>query len=711
MQFKISWERRDVLTHLKDVQAAADGARNEFGFLPSAAYSEAAARGHLILAVNSEKANESIYAGHLMYGGVYPHARVFQTHVAAKFRGTGLGGRLLRTLIAKLENENYLSARALVASDLTNANKFYDSHGFHEIRQQRGGDTRQRTLIVRSLELDTPTLFNRKSPSSKSIPVSLHSSNPFYVIDLNIFFDAVRNREHAEQANAIISAALSHEISLAIAPEFLVELQRSSLNEANDPALTFARSLPTLPTCAVEELNPLARRIEELVFPNQFRMGITSPRDVSDTKHIAASILARASGFITRENAILRSRAALFDLFGIDVLGPDEFRAWLSPPEPRDIQAQNVAGIVFRENVVKSEAITLFDRCGAPSSFVDSLRHQNPLRRPSIVVEAREGGRLVGAIAWNPTVGRDAPTVVLMAVSQDHASALTVSDYLLDYVVRQISSRGPSKIELVNLANMPVGRRVATQMGFFKGRRVNGEFETLVKFAAGGVYDTANWATVGAAITRQTGARTPQQIPNQGELLELQLDGENTLSWTLSEFEAAFSPCIVLAPGRGGTLVPIQKMYADDLLGTRQLSLLARPEAVLRSRRTYISSPRNAKLLKPGTPIVFYESGKGDGRSAAIAIARVAESVVYPKTEIPHDAWRTSVISKRQISSLNTSDAVLATSFENLLVFANPITHTKLKTIGVEDPRNFVTSFAIDHKILAAIAVAGAPGA
>jgi ribosomal protein S18 acetylase RimI-like enzyme len=94
----------DIFPFLDSVRSQADGERKALGFLPEAAYAEAARQRKLILLV-AQKENRTTYVGHLLFGGMFPILRVRQISVAPKYRKLGHATTLLRTLIAQGEKE------------------------------------------------------------------------------------------------------------------------------------------------------------------------------------------------------------------------------------------------------------------------------------------------------------------------------------------------------------------------------------------------------------------------------------------------------------------------------------------------------------------------------------------------------------------------------------------------------------------------------
>ncbi len=138
----------EVTPFVSQVRQNADLEKDALGFLPAGVYDDAAKRDNLLVAVCGEK-----FAGHLLFGGRFPHARIFQLFVAPDFRGSGIGGRLVGRLIEVMEGYSFLSISARVAADL-DANEFWNRMGFAIAGIKPGGPTRNRVINLRVKQLD-----------------------------------------------------------------------------------------------------------------------------------------------------------------------------------------------------------------------------------------------------------------------------------------------------------------------------------------------------------------------------------------------------------------------------------------------------------------------------------------------------------------------------------------------------------------------------
>jgi GNAT superfamily N-acetyltransferase len=185
--FEIERKPHEVPRLLRSVQTHADANRDALGFLPAQAYEQAARQGTLFVAVDP-RGQEPRYAGHILFGATYPHAKIFQVYVASEHRKHGIGRLLVQTLLGFLEEKQYLSVTARVASELP-ANAFRNSLKFEIVATKSGGMTRGRTINVRARQFNTPALFGYRRPVS-GIPLTDPLPNPTTILalDLNVFF-------------------------------------------------------------------------------------------------------------------------------------------------------------------------------------------------------------------------------------------------------------------------------------------------------------------------------------------------------------------------------------------------------------------------------------------------------------------------------------------------------------------------------------------
>ena len=277
-----------VIDYVDQVRRLADANKEALGFLTATAYEEAAMKGCLWVAVSGTARR---LRGYLFFGVRFPRLRVYQVYVCPEFRSSGTARTLIERLKAYGEDHDYLSITARVASELP-ANRFWQALGFNVIGRYPGGK-KGRTINRYALALNVPSLFGRGQLAPESTQQGFHVrpvlETRSYVIDLNVLFDAVRDRDEGEAIH-ILSMSFDSDMRLAVTAEFVRELERHS-RRSDDPVLQLARALPTLPEPRQEDLNPLVEKLRsELFSTGSPKTGRRAANDASDLSHLGSCL-------------------------------------------------------------------------------------------------------------------------------------------------------------------------------------------------------------------------------------------------------------------------------------------------------------------------------------------------------------------------------------------------------------------------------------
>lgn len=705
-QYFIRRAYADISPFLDAIRAQADSERKSLGFLPEPAYAEAARQRKLILLL-SQDGDQISYAGHLLFGGIFPGMRVRQISVVAKSRRNGQATTLLRSLIAQGEKEGYLSIAANVASDLAGANAFYERNGFVSVRLKAGGKTRNRTINVRILQLQTPSLLSLMvgpaQPKAIDIiqPQKRSGDIPIYAIDLNVFYDAIRDRVRSDDAGAVFEAALKNQIRIAATQEFISELKRTSIDPANDPVLSLAKRIPNLPIqdkAAIEIIKPI---IAGMVFPERAAGGRLKPTDESDISHLAHAVVAGVSGYITSDARVLSARDSLMVEFNLDVIGLSEFVDLLDLPNSIGSTALVKEAKNFRIRRPTAEEAMAFIESERiiVGSFLNGAKATDCERSSISDVDG-----IIGVGLLLPASALDQPSLSIVCVRQDHPLSSTIADFLLSEQIRHCTRDSACHLLMLDIASHPITRRIAFNLGF---QQQKGNIAALAKIALGHIVTNKNWDKTRLSIERIVGLKIQANCPTYDKpRVKITTPVDENIEIELFELETLLSPSLFALQKRKAVVVPITRSFAADLLGTDlQYSFLEVPEAQFLSRRTYFNTTRATRSMIRGSVIAFYESSRGKGRSAIVAVARIVDVTSVLVSSVPESFRRGAVVD--DIGSLTKSDRILATTFDNLIEFNKPVTLEKLRQIGCVTKTNFVSATPISAKHLSAIVEAG----
>jgi len=652
-----------------------------------------------------DEEGQSVIVGYILHGGVFPHARVQQVCTKPGWRRHKVASALVDALICDLERAGFLTVKAKVASDLAHAQAFYERHGFEPVASKAGGSTRGRTIVFRVRNLATPHLFSTTPTTiDLGLPKRFGTEASFYTFDLNVLFDLVKNRQRHDSACALFGAALDHRIRLGIAAEFISELRRTSAGQQTDPILQMALQLPRLPPPVnTQDLERLANEIYEIVFVSRRNVGAGSAQAQSDARHLAHSALSRVSGFITSDGAILEARDDLLTKIGIDVAGLDELLTLL--PERADHQSPTERrgdGFECRAPTTDEAAAYLMGS-GVPASVIEEVCGASIGRTAVWRSGIWEGSNLVAAACLVSPISTTGEYRLLINVDAGHLDRELYAEYLLDVAVKQACFSNPAAVRLLSVPGQPTVSALATARGFL----TTGTGYDLVKVAIGQPITRENWESIRHTTRRKTGLGLPAHWPDfKNGLYSVTITSASGQSLELSpeRFEDMFGPTLYLWPGREAVIVPIQRVYADELLGTNtqaRLSFINDRDASFLARRAYVNTPRARSTMRPGLPILFYESGKNGGRSAVIAAGRIVDSVLVPKETASGDTARRMVVD--DLSEFSAMDEVLMTTFDNLIVFPAPVRFATLKEVGATGSSNLISATALSHENLVRI--------
>lgn len=719
--FSILSKAVDVYKFVTDCQEAADTERLALGFLPEAAYQQAAEQGKLFVAVSSGGA----YLGHLMFGGVFPYVRVMQTYCVAECRHLGVGKSLISTLVSWAETRGYLSITARVASDLVAANKFYENSGFETVRSERGGKVRNRTILTKVLDLDTPNLFDlmgdqrQASVPSLGLKSAFSGATPLYAIDLNVLFDFSKKRPREKEAREVLKAALNHEFQAALTDEFSKELLRTSYNPDDDAMLELCSLFSTIPDVSdkddLRKLKVLQEDLARIVFPDRARSETLTKQDNSDLRHLSLCIIHAANGFITSEKAILRARDRLLESYHLDVLSLSDFAENYDDGDSRVKE--------FRSDEITSVDISIVDAKTVPKAeienFFDIVLLSEELRSVFFKGLAglagahcqavKEGKNLVAVMSWKTERRGRSTTSVKLVASENSGNTKAVVDGLLGKLCESLSRVAPAIIEL----EIPVGhaktREVALSLGFRPDDEDRVSRTVFHKIAYGKVITNKRWPEFRADLIAIAKIKLPEQPPkyeSPNQIIEY-LDAEDALKQvSIAELEALLSPLILLLPSRDGVIVPIRRTYADDLLGTSdQFSLLGEHSASIHSSRVYYCKPN--KTIQPHSVIIFYESSAGNGRSSAVAIANATQVRELTSAQIAVETNRFGVVRHSELKNIGKSSRKLTLLCSSIVKFNDIVPYNKLCKLGCNNGARFVTATRISHNELLKVVAAG----
>lgn len=698
-----SWS--EVQRYVETTRINADREKNALGFLPPVAYEQAARQGNLYVVTDS-----GTYVGHLLFGGTFPRAKIFQLHVIDSYRKKGAGSLLLRRLESELEKNGFLTISAGVAADLP-ANEFWEKSGFSILHQREGGATRRRTINVRVKDLNTPHLFktdHRTDPADLSLVSRYTTPIPVYVLDLNVFWDVARSRPRADYARQVIAAALDNFIHVVISAEFLNELRRNTRAGESDPALEFALQLRALPTPPATKVAELTNELATLVFSGQ--LARLSQQDQSDLVHLTTAIHHHARGFLTSDDTIVNCRSEILAKYGLEIFHIREFANTLNIQKKEILPLQaRVSGETLKVWDVVSQDSALcnafLDAIGADQSERHALFSEdvvgNHIKRVAVTSETD----VICLAYWDPRAALQGKCAIRILTDDEHPACETALDTMLNRLACEISAASPVVLDLDTNPGSALARKTALLRGF---KQISNSLPyRLSKICVGRPIRKDNFNEIMVKLKELAGLSLPGELAefsSHCQLMPVRDASGLERNIELGELERTLSPVIFVLPNRTGVIVPIQRVYAEQLFGTSvQMSFIPGKEAVLFSERVYLSSTRNVHTLVEGAILLFYESSGSSGAAAVIATARCLGTQVVEKRDVPPTILRRSVIDDEELGELTATEKIAVTRFDNVMLLPCKIPLQKLRGLGCVDGSNLITARRITDEQTAAI--------
>jgi GNAT superfamily N-acetyltransferase/predicted nucleic acid-binding protein len=698
----------DVAPFVDSVNKAADSDKNALGFFPSRVFEDFARKEQLFVAVERH-ANGMSYAGHLLFEARHPKGRVRQIFVAPALRKHGIATRLLRHLKKHLTDHAFISMYARVAEDLSQANRFWEEHGFYVQSIVRGGETRNRTIVVRSHELDTPQLF-APSGLSAADPLGLSSTygaaTPLFLLDLNVLFDLGPRRRRNEEILDLFRIERAASCQLALSTEITDELTRTASVGITDPMLAYARIFPSFPTPSTEEWNALKPVLASIVFPERYRANTMSNNDVSDLRHLATAIQNGLTGLVTNDSSILNAAARLHERCGIQVISPGAFKD-LNTGETREevfqTGANDALSIASVTQTDEAEVRRLLSGLGIPvAALVAAWAAIDSNERVCNRHGVWSNGVLVGYLMW-PRIIAGVDLNARVAIDETQPGAMHAARLLLGYLIEQATAEGTSQIRLTFPAQQAQVREVAATLGFggLPGQT------SLTKIAVGRVITTSNWADCKDHLFQAARVRLPDTPPVYRDIdqqVRLVRPDGNVGHASLMTLETLLSPALFCLPGRTAVISPVRHEFAEDLLAhSPQKSLLPHARARLYKERHYLSGSATLRHFKRGNLILFYESAKNKGLGAVVAIARVQHAYLKSQEAMENSDLDPSVLDSAGLEAIGRSKTKTVTVFDNIICLERPVPLATLRLLGCGSPQDLLTTHAINDAQLQGI--------
>ena len=687
---------------LAEVRSAADADRSALGFLPESAYEQAAAEGRLWVAVDSD----GHYLGHLLFGGTRPSLRVFQITVSNDSRRHGIAAMLLAKLEEYGESSDYMSVLARVAADLP-ANSFWNRMGYPVLRQLTGEGVKPRTINLRGKQLRIHSLFSDEIAALQRHPTISFIERPLvseliYVLDLNVIYDIVKNRERQDIAQQVIALALAGPYRLYVTSEALQELSRTSRDPAKDSTLRFVKDLPSLPHVATADASLTMEQLASIVHQG-VQVADLPPNEQSDLVHLAHSIHHHVRGFVTSDKKLLQANAAIRNRYGLEIVSPIDLTA--THDRPTVYSATTGSHVVTTHYMTEEERKKVEDflaSLGVSSELsAEALQPMTGGNRRCRLIASVEDS-VVAVASWDDV---SSPNIsAYFFADESFSQAARIVDCVLAALTESLPMGRLLRIDFKTLTEQSICKETALSRGY-QALPPSGVSQStrLCKVCFRGPVYEESWNTFSLDFRQLTGLTLAEKMPPNAEFAYTGVlthgVGDQALALTLFDFETLVSPVVSICRQRGCIVIPIRMVYAESLLRftTHQGRLFPDGEVALHSEKAYFRSPRAAGIIKRGDIVVFYITAHKKVGKQIVASARVTSTSVLGIDKALVDFARQGVLEKAELVKIADSNGrIHAFTFDNVTLFPHPLGLSYLKKKKVLRNQTLIRPFRLD---------------
>ncbi|WP_340647957.1 GNAT family N-acetyltransferase [Pseudoxanthomonas winnipegensis] len=694
---------------LEDVCNASDSHRNELGFLARSVFVQFARRNDLYVLLSNNKDGEQ-YAGHLLFDRRFPRAHVRQMFVLAKYRRSGAATLLLDHLRHALTQSSFISLYARVAEDMVEANKFWQRQSFYVQRSVKGGASKNRQILVRCRELDSPQLFPTSGLSDNN-PLGLletaTAAVPLYLLDLNVLFDVQPRRLRRHEIVGLLQAERMNFCRLAVSSEVREELERTLSVRQTDPMAAYVDTFASFPVGRIGEGDRLFDELADLIFPSEARSGRLSANQKSDIRHVVTVMKHDLAGLVTNDEAILAVASDIESRYSIQVLSSSAFEVddatARSDESFEGVETETLKLLSVTPELEQEVRNLLTKKMQMSGSHAATWLPFKTMGNIAFRFGVWSEDSCVGYITWPALVSPGKIALVRAAIDESHAQAIRAARILLLNLIDRLRAGGPRQVQVELLEDQSHIREVGAVMGFVGAA----QGKSLVKFMLGELVTPANWAHCHAVLVQKGGPRLPEQAPaysHPDQQIICHTPDGNRIHIPLDRLESLLAPTLFCLPGRPAVLTPVQRRFAEPLLGhSQQASLLPQGSASQFADRLYFSKASTLKHFKRGSLIFFYESSKGKGGRQVVAVARVREAYLKPCDTLKVSDLQQSALTKDSMKEIGRSPVKTVTVFDNIFPFPNPVGLAVLRRLGCGRPNDLITTHPISEAQVRAI--------
>ena len=679
MSIDILTKYEEVEKYLQTVIKNSDANSRCLGFFPPTMYEQLAQKGGLWVVTDS-----NMYIGHLLFSISWRTYKITinQIHIIPERRKNGFAKRLIDLIKKYGEQNNIIDITAKVASDLKDANRFYENMGFSLIAQEKGGDSTKRFLNIRKCSLHN-LLTSVDSRISPKLPAPVSESYT-YVLDTNLILDFVEHRRWKETVEKLFRKALGGIISLYVSNETKRELSIKH-NQNDDPCVRLLRTLPILKQ-PPKEFQTTSESILKFIFGNVNPSSSSSKNKAADAKNIQEAIFNGCNGFITRDTYLLKKSTDIFNKYGLEIVSIDEFI------NTDMVDSNEFSRICFKtpDKTLKLHLDTRYIIQELPNevqpfhNFLKKRFKNSQIHKLAVWTEKK----LLAFALWDNSLRKKEQFDVFLFLDSSEEPNVLLSN-ILTYIQR-FSSKYESKILNLHFLQEDINRFKAL-LNKYSFYEMNGSGTRVFrKVFFENVVNVHNWAEFVEKLNKLYNTSIPDKLPDYPCLKRNGIQVKEKQRYDFTEFEDnIISPSIIMPKGRPVAIIPIKEDFASDFFNfnaTKQLSLELSPkrETFLSDKKVYFREPTSVQNLVNDAIVLFYVSKP---YSSIVGFAKIKRLLTVSLKDVETEQKKYGVVDN--LEKISKNGLIQCIVFENFVSFDQAIPLKTLKKIGV-GKANFV---------------------
>jgi predicted GNAT family acetyltransferase/predicted nucleic acid-binding protein len=661
--------------HLLQVQELWKQNASRLGFFPKGAFEEHKNKKLIIIAVDEK--DECL--GYLLYRITKNKTAITHLCVDENKRGQGIAKKLVDFLI---QQTKHTAGIILKCREDYFGTHIWEKFGFTYSTHSAGRGKESKKLITWWRGNGEPDLFTATAKKLQQEKISA-------VIDANILFEFDEPiKENNIPTLLLKDSWIDDDIELFLTPEIRNEILRNKDDSKQSKNKTHAQSFFQA-DCSTLKFDKILSELNTL-FPEK----LSSPRDISDLKHIAWTIGFGAEYFITNdENLILSTSELLEENYGLKILRPGELiRKIHELLKRKNYEPSRFIGTTLKYTLAKSEEIDRLIKIFQNTC----LERKNQFRETIQLIISKpdkyllhvitEDNNPIGIIAKSVPQKDDYEIEIPVFRVIENTKGFTLAQQLVRDCIRYSIEKQKS---ITRISDYNINKNVGENLykfGFFGS--LNGYVKINLPFIMNSTQITEKILEQHSKIKVEY-----KGIEEWGNLIKDQDNIKNPVF--IANQESYLFPLKIKDGQIPCYLIPIQPKWAEELFDEKMASMGLfgrKTELALNDTLVYYRSAKGPTISSPAR-ILWYVSGTEMGHSKHVRACSLLEDVEINKPkELFRKYKRFGIYSWEnvyQTAKNNINNDIMVLKFTNTELLKKPIKLKRLINIFLEGSQRY----------------------